>query len=61
MIRDKLEKFTFGKYRNKTIMWVMNNDPHYLLWSYYNILTVDFSDSILLETIKITKRLQSYG
>lgn len=61
MIRDKLEKFTFGKYRNKTIMWVMNNDPHYLLWSYYNIPTVDFSDSILLETIKTTKQLQSYG
>lgn len=30
MIRDKLEKFIFGKYRNKTIMWVMNNDPHFI-------------------------------
>ena len=56
MIRDKLEKFTFGKYRNKTIMWVMHNDPHYLLWSYYNIPTVNFSDSILLEAIKKSKK-----
>ncbi len=50
MITNKLEKFTFGKYRNRTIFWVMKNDPNYILWAYNNIPTVNFSSNILLQT-----------
>lgn len=52
MIRDKLERFSFGKYMNKSIQWILMNDPTYIIWSYQNIETVDYSDSILLEAIK---------
>ena len=55
MITDKLQRITFGKYRNKTVYWVMRNDPHYLLWTYYNIPTVNYSNEILIETNQIIK------
>jgi hypothetical protein len=52
MITDKMEKINFGKHRSKTIYWVMQNDPEYLLWVYYNIKSFNLSDGILLETVK---------
>lgn len=52
MITNKLEKFSFGKYRNKSIQWILMNDPTYIIWTYQNIETVNYSDSILLEAVK---------
>ena len=57
MITNKLEKFYFGKYRNKTIQWVLMNDPEYLIWTYKNVGTINYSDNILLEAIKNSKKL----
>lgn len=55
MITNKLELLNFGKYYNKTIHWVIKNDPKYLLWCYQNIETCNYSDQILLEAIKNSK------
>ena len=55
MIEDKLQKFNFGKYRGKTIFWVMRNDPKYIIWTYQNLKTINYSDNILLEAIKNIK------
>lgn len=52
MITDRFEKFSFGKYRNKTIKWILINDPTYIIWAYQNVETINYSDSILLEAIK---------
>ena len=30
-------KLTFGKYKDKTITWVKNNDPNYYEWGCVNI------------------------
>jgi len=55
MIINKLEKFTFGKYRNKTILWVIQNDPTYLLWTYENLPYANYSDDILLQAVKCSR------
>ena len=57
MITNKLEKFYFGKYRNKSIQWILMNDPEYVIWTYQNVSTVSYSDNILLEAIKNSKKL----
>ena len=56
MIRSKQEKMNFGKYFNKSIQWVITNDPGYIIWSYQNVSTVNYSDAILLEAIKKSKK-----
>jgi|JTFP01.1.fsa_nt_gb hypothetical protein len=58
MITDKMQKIVFGKYRNKTIYWVMQNDPDYLIWVYSNVGSFNLSDNILLETIKNCRNLK---
>lgn len=55
MITNKFEKFNFGKYRNKTIQWVIKNDPGYIIWVHNNIETVEYSKNILKETFKQLK------
>ena len=59
MITNKLERFSFGKYRNKSIQWILMNDPKYIIWTYQNLGTVNYSDNILLEAIKNSKIVNS--
>ena len=56
MITNKLEKFSFDKYKNKSIQWILTNDPEYIIWTYQNIETINYSDNILLEAIKNNKK-----
>ena len=56
MIINKLERFSFGKYRNKSIQWILMNDPEYVIWTYQNVKTINYSDTILLEAIKNSKK-----
>lgn len=55
MITNKLEKFSFGKYKNRSIQWILMNDPKYIIWTYQNAKTINYSDNILLEAIKNCK------
>lgn len=47
MIKDKMQKFNFGKYRGRTIYWVMKNDPGYIIWTQENIMYCNYSPKIL--------------
>lgn len=42
----KLDVFTFGKHRGKTVRWVIDNDPSYILWCGENKIC-EFSQEIL--------------
>ncbi len=35
------------------------NDPEYIIWTYQNVETINYSDNILLEAIKKSKIVNS--
>lgn len=51
-----MEKFSFGKYRGKTIFHVMKNDPSYILWTQENIPYCNYSQKIINECYSQIKK-----
>lgn len=48
----------FGKYKNKTIKWILKNDPSYILWLDRNTQMVEFDPQVLK---LLTNKLLSYA
>ncbi len=40
---NKSEKFTYGKYKGKTMGHVMKNDPSYIHWTNNNVKNLDLT------------------
>lgn len=59
--KDHSSQIGWGKYRTKTVKWVFENDPEYLIWCYYNLrnahLKKDICDKLGLDSgIEFTQR-----
>lgn len=36
IIRHKLDTLTFGKHKGKTVRWIIEHDPSYIIWLHEN-------------------------
>jgi hypothetical protein len=36
VIRHKLDTLTFGKHKGKTVRWIIEHDPSYIIWLHEN-------------------------
>lgn len=56
----------WGKYYNKNVQWILDNDPEYLRWVYFNLKEVrmkgDLCEALKLNpSIAFEKRKQYYS
>lgn len=50
------ELITFGKYKGRTILEVLEEDPQYLLWANENVEGFILNDAIFFEAHKINDK-----
>lgn len=43
----KNDKLPFGKYKDKTIIWIAENEPYYILWLDEKIETISIDQQIV--------------
>ena len=43
---------SFGKYQGKTILWVLDNDPSYLVWCCENVINFRMPETVKKELLK---------
>ena len=58
MTRKELEEidgiynlFNFGKYKGKTLLHVIDNDPQYIIWCINNIKDFNINDKLKIELV----------
>jgi hypothetical protein len=50
------DKFTFGKYKGRSVIEVIVSDPQYILWANQNCSQVNFNEEIITRVTKRAKQ-----
>ena len=48
----KNDILTFGKFKNKTIQWIFDNHPQYIVWLDENVKTISIDQYIVAQCIE---------
>ena len=51
LIRGINNKFQFGKYKGKTLLYVLDNNPQYIIWCINNIKDFNINDKLKVELL----------
>lgn len=61
LISDPSSRITFGKHRDHTIQYVLENDPAYIVWAHRNVSFFKVSQDILEQARDAARERRSDG
>jgi hypothetical protein len=57
-LNELQDELSFGKYKNKTIGYILNMDPQYITWLDFNVKRIIISKDIVFQAFKKQKENQ---